>query len=72
MDIKTTKLKLIKAILASDNSNFITRVAEFMNNEEKDLYDELSASEQQEIKQGIDDLDKDKRISYESFLKKIS
>jgi hypothetical protein len=43
-----------------------------MNNEEKDLYDELSASEQQEIRQGIDDLDKDKRISYESFLKKIS
>ena len=63
---------MIKAILASDKSNFITRVAEFMNNEEKDLYDELSASEQQEIRQGIDDLDKDKRISYESFLKKIS
>ena len=72
MDIKTTKLKLIKAILASDNSDFIGRVAEFMNNERKDIWDELSAAEQQEIKQGIDYLDKDKRISYESFLKKIS
>ncbi|TDN78300.1 hypothetical protein DET49_1485, partial [Salegentibacter sp. 24] len=33
---------------------------------------ELSVSEQKEIEKGIENLDNGKRISYESFLKKIS
>lgn len=72
MDIQATKLELLKIILENENSEFIQRVSDFVKNEKKDFWHELSLSEQKEIKKGIEDLDKGKRISYESFLKKIS
>ena len=72
MDIQTTKMKLIKAILEDENSEFIQRVADFVQKEKNDFWSELSFTEQKEIKRGIEELDEGKRISYESFLKKIS
>lgn len=72
MDIRTTKLELLKTILETENTDFIQRVADFVKKEKVDFWDELSLSEQSEIKQGIEELDKGKRVSYESFLKKIS
>ena len=72
MDIQTTKLELLKTILETENTDFIQKVADFVKKEKVDFWDELSLSEQSEIKQGIEELDKGKRISYESFLKKIS
>ncbi|CAL66107.1 hypothetical protein GFO_1133 [Christiangramia forsetii KT0803] len=72
MDIKTTKIELVKAILEIDNNDFIQKVADFINKEKVDFWDELSASEQKEIKQGIEELNQGKRVSYDSFLKKIS
>jgi hypothetical protein len=72
MDIQTTKLKLLKIILDNENAEFIKRVSDFVKKEEKDLWDELSIPHQEEIKKGIDELNKGKRVSYDSFLKKIS
>ncbi|TVZ28131.1 hypothetical protein JM83_3235 [Gillisia sp. Hel_I_86] len=72
MDIQTTKLELLKTILETENTDFIQRVADFVKKEKVDFWDELSLSEQSEIKQGIEELDKGKRVSYKSFLKKIS
>ncbi|MCX7549159.1 hypothetical protein OS188_14470 [Xanthomarina sp. F1114] len=72
MDIRTTKLELLKTILETENTDFIQRVADFVKKEKVDFWDELTQSEQSEIKQGIEELDKGKRVSYESFLKKIS
>ncbi|WP_067149020.1 hypothetical protein [Pseudotamlana agarivorans] len=72
MDIQTTKLELMKIILENDNTEFIQRIADFVNKEKKDFWNELSLTEQEEIKKGIQDLDNGKRVSYESFLKKIS
>ncbi len=72
MDIQTTKMKLIKAILEDENSEFIQRVADFVQKEKNDFWSELTLTEQKEIKRGIEELDEGKRISYESFLKKIS
>ena len=72
MDIQTTKLELLKAILDNENSEFIQRVSDFVKKEKNDFWNELSLSEQKEIKTGIEDLDDGKRISYDSFLKKIS
>ena len=71
MDIRTTKLELVKTILDTENTDFIQRIADFVKKEKVDFWDELSLSEQSEIKQGIEELDKGKRVSYESFLKKI-
>jgi len=72
MDIQSTKIELIKAILAMENSDFIQKIADFVKNEKGDFWSELSIDEQNEIKEGIEDLDKGKRVSYDSFLKKIS
>jgi len=72
MDIRTTKLELLKTILETENTDFIQRVADFVKKEKVDFWDELTLIEQTEIKQGIEELDKGKRVSYESFLKKIS
>lgn len=72
MDIKTTKLKLLKTILDNENSEFIQKVSDFVQKEKPDFWEELNEKEQVEIKQGIEELEKGKRVSYESFLKKIS
>ena len=72
MDIQSTKIELVKTILAIENSEFIQKVADFISKEKVDFWNELSASEQNEIKQGIDQLNNGKKVSYDSFLKKIS
>ena len=72
MDIQSTKIELVKTILAIEDREFIQRVADFINKEKIDFWNELGGSEQNEIKKGIDDLNKGKRVSYNSFLKKIS
>jgi hypothetical protein len=65
-------LKLLKIILENENSEFIQRVADFVKKEKTDFWNELVPSEQTEIKKGIEELKSGKRVSYESFLKKIS
>ncbi|MGB0879576.1 MAG: hypothetical protein ACPGTO_03320 [Polaribacter sp.] len=72
MSIQGTKIELVKTILAIENKDFIQKVANFINKEKIDLWNELSTSEQDEIKKGINQLDQGKRVSYNSFLKKIS
>lgn len=72
MDIKTSKIELVKMILNIDNDNFIKRVTDFINNEKSDFWNELTASEQEEIKKGIEQLENGQRTSYKDVLKKIS
>ncbi|WP_046756045.1 hypothetical protein [Kordia jejudonensis] len=72
MDIQATKIELVKTILAIQNDEFLQKVADFVNKEKVDFWNELSTAQQEEIKQGIENLDKGKRVSYESVLKKIS
>ncbi len=69
---KQQNWELLKAILDNENSEFIQRVSDFVKKEKNDFWNELSMSEQKEIKEGIEDLDNGKRISYDSFLKNIS
>ena len=72
IDIQTTKLELLKTLIDSDDTEFIEKVANFVKKEKTDFWNELSSAEQKEIKQGIDELNEGKRVSYDSFLKKIS
>lgn len=72
MDIKTSKIELVKLILNIENDNFIKKVTDFINNEKSDFWNELTASEQAEIKMGIEQLNNGKRTSYKHALKKIS
>ncbi len=72
MDIKTSKIELVKMILNIDSSEFIKKVTDYINNEKADFWNDLSASEKKEIKRGIEGLEKGQRISYDDVLKKIS
>tara|TARA_R110000744_G_scaffold279227_1_gene391486 strand:+ start:1243 stop:1461 length:219 start_codon:yes stop_codon:yes gene_type:complete len=72
MDIKTSKIELVKMILNIENDNFIKKVTDFINNEKSDFWNELSESEQAEIKKGIKQLEDGKRTSFSEVLKKIS
>jgi len=72
MDIQTTKIELVKTILNSNNNAFIKKLADFIKKEKVDFWEELNLSEQNEIKKGIEELNKGKRVSYDSFLNKIS
>lgn len=72
MDIQTSKIELVKLILNIDNSEFIDRVSSFIRNEKSDFWNDLSSSEQNDIRKGISDLENGKRIEFSEFLKKIS
>ncbi|MEO5789203.1 MAG: hypothetical protein ACOH2D_14470 [Gelidibacter sp.] len=72
MDIKTSKIELVKIILNINNDNFIKKVTDFINNEKADFWNELTFSEQAEIKKGISQLEKGERTSYKEVLKNIS
>lgn len=54
-----------------NNDNFIKKITDFTNNEKADFWNELTSSEQAEIKKGISQLDKGKRTSYKDVLKNI-
>lgn len=72
MDIRASKIELVKIILNIDNSDFIQKLTEFIKNEKSGFWNELSPTQQIEIKKGIEELDSGKRISYSDVLKKVS
>lgn len=72
MDLKTSKIELVKLILNIDNDKFIRKVTDYITNEQSDYWNELTKAEQTEIKKGIGQLDKGKRTSYKAVLKNIS
>ena len=73
MDIHTTKIELVKMILNIENGEFIKKVTDFIQqNEKTDFWNELSLADQKEIKQGIENLNRGERVEYDDFLKKTS
>ena len=55
-----------------DNASIIEKMANILRKEQGDFWNELSPEQQQEIKKGLAELDQGKRVSYDSFVKKIS
>lgn len=72
MDIRTSKIELVKIILNIENDEFIEKITEFVQKEKADFWNELSLSDQKEIEKGIKQLNKGKRVEFNDFLKKIS
>lgn len=72
MDIQATKLALLKIILENDNSDFLQKLSDFIKREKSDFWDDLTEADQQEIKKGIEELNEGKKVSFDSFLEKIS
>jgi len=72
MDIKTTKLELVKMILGIENPQLINRLKKYLEKETVDFWEELSESEKEEIKLGISQLNDGNKIAFDDFLKKVS
>lgn len=72
MDIRASKIALVKMILNIDNDKFIEKITEFVQKEKVDFWNEMSLSEQKEIEKGIKQLNKGKKVEFNDFLKKIS
>jgi hypothetical protein len=72
MDIQSSKIELVKIILNIENDKFIEKITEFIQKEKIDFWDELSATQQQEIENGIAELKKGEKVEFSDFLKKIS
>ena len=72
MDTKNSKIELAKIILSIENEEFIQRLTEIIKREKDDFWNDLSPAEQKEIKQGILELEKGKRVPYDEVFNKIS
>lgn len=72
MNIQTTKIELVKMILNIENPEIITKVFKLLKKESPDFWAELSETEKEEINLGIEQLDRDEKVSFSSFLKKVS
>lgn len=72
MDIQASKIQLVKDILNINNVDFIKKIADFVQTEKTDFWNELSSTEKNEINEGIIELERGEKTSYDSFLNKIS
>jgi len=72
MDIRTSKLELVKLIINIDNQKIIDKLITILKSGEEDFWFELSEQERKEIELGIKQLDSGERISFDDFLKKVS
>ena len=72
MDIQLSKIELVRTILNIENEELIKKLISFIQNEQVDFWSQLDKEQQNEISEGIQQLDSGKRIAYESFLEKFS
>jgi len=72
MSIQASKIELVKMILNIDNVEFISKISNFIKHESSDFWNELSSTEKEEIKKGIEQLENGQKIEFNDFMKKIS
>ena len=72
MDLKSSKLELVRLILNIDNQQVIDKLTSILKEQDQDFWDELTDKQKEEIKLGISQLDEGSRISLEEFISKHS
>ncbi len=72
MPIETSKIQLVKAILNSEDEEFISRLIDFVNKENADFWNDLTDKEKAEIKEGINQLDQGNRKPFQEVFDRIS
>jgi hypothetical protein len=71
MDIQSSKIELTKLILNIESPALIQKIKDLLIKESSDFWSELSDIQKEEMRIGIDQLNRGERISVEDFLKKI-
>lgn len=72
MDTQTSKIELAKLILELEDPKLINKIHEMLLDESSQFRKSLTGHEKEEIKLGIEQLNRGERISFEDFLKKVS
>lgn len=70
MEIHESKVELVRMIVNIDKQATIEKLIQVIRDEEKDFVEDLSDDIQNEIKTGIEMLDKGEGISWDDFYKK--
>lgn len=68
MNIQAEKLEIMKLILNTENPTIIRKVKSIFI-KEKDFWNTLSKTEQEDILKGIEELEKGESYSYEKIMK---
>ena len=72
MDTQTSKIELAKLILELEDPKLIKKIQQLLLDESSQFRKSLTEHEKEEIKLGIEQLNRGERISFEEFLKKVS
>lgn len=72
MDIQTSKIELVKMILDTDNQSLIDQVYSIFKSESKSQKPEFTEDQIEEIKLGLEQLQKGQGISFKDYLNKVS
>jgi len=72
MDTQASKIELAKLILELEDPKLINKIHELLLDENSQFRKSLTEHEKEEIKLGIEQLNRGERISFEEFLKKVS
>lgn len=72
MDIQATKIELAKQLLETENPSLIEDIkkvfAKYLT--KKDFWDELSNDQKASIERGLDDVENDRTVSWDSIKEK--
>ena len=72
MDIKAEKLELLEKLLQTNDEETIVRVKAAFESSDRDFWDELPKSIQQQLTESIDQADQGELIRHEDVMKKYS
>jgi hypothetical protein len=72
MNTQTSKIELAKLILELEDPELINKIHKLLLDESSRFRKSLTEHEKEEIKLGIEQLNRGERISFEDFLKKVS
>ena len=70
MDIQAEKYTLIEYITQVKDVSIIEKLKQFVKANENDFWNDLSEEQQQEIKQGMAELDRGEKFDYETMMAK--
>jgi len=71
MSIQAEKLNVLQQIINSDDANLIKDIKSLINNREMDWFDGLSKSQQNDVTEGLNQLDSGNFFSHEEAKKRF-
>jgi len=71
MSIETTKLELMHLLLQTQKESLLAKLKKVFDEEQTDWWNEMTIEEQEEVKTGISEADKNEYIANETVIKRF-